>query len=87
LAGVDTLWEIIQDHRKRLSATGELEEKRRRQALAWMWSRIEDGLKERFFSNHTVKARLRDIEASVERGDLSPTAAAETLLFLLDNDR
>jgi len=55
LAGVDTLWETILDYRKRLSATGELEEKRRRQALAWMWSRIEDGLKERFFGNHTVK--------------------------------
>jgi len=86
LAGVDTLWETILDYRKRLSATGELEEKRRRQALAWMWSRIEDGLKERFFGNHAVKDRLRDIEASVERGDLSPTAGAETLLFLLDKD-
>jgi LAO/AO transport system kinase len=87
LSGVNTLWETIQDHRRRLSATGELDAKRRHQALAWMWSRIEDGLKERFFSNHTVKARLRDIEASVERGELSPTVGAETLLFLLDNDR
>jgi LAO/AO transport system kinase len=84
---VDTLWETIQDHRRQLSATGELDEKRRHQALAWMWSRIEDGLKERFFSNHKVKARIRDIEASVERGELSPTVGAETLLFLLDNDR
>jgi len=87
LSGVDTLWETIQDHRRRLSATGELDEKRRRQALAWMWSRIEDGLKERFFGNHKVKGRLREIEASVKRGELSPTAGAEKLLFLLDNDR
>jgi LAO/AO transport system kinase len=85
LAGLDTLWDTILDYRKRLSASGELDEKRRRQALAWMWSRIEDGLKERFYSNPTVNDRLRDIEASVERGDLSPTVGAETLLFLLDN--
>ena len=87
LAGVDTLWETIRDYRKRLSATGELDEKRRRQALAWMWSRIEDGLKERFFGHPAISDRLREIEASVERGDLSPTVGAETLLFLLDKDR
>ena len=52
-----------------------------------MWSRIDDGLKERFFSNPTVKARLREIEASVARGEISPTVGAETLLFLLDNNR
>ena len=87
LTGVDTLWETIQDYRKRLSTTGELEEKRRRQALAWMWSRIEDGLKERFFDHPAINDRLPEIEASVERGDLSPTVGAETLLFLLDKNR
>ncbi|BBO69629.1 ATPase/protein kinase [Desulfosarcina alkanivorans] len=87
LDGVDTLWETILDYRKRLSATGELDEKRRRQSLAWMWSRIEDGLKERFYDNPAISDRLGDIEASVERGDLSPTVGADTLLFLLDKDR
>ncbi|BBO76305.1 ATPase/protein kinase [Desulfosarcina widdelii] len=86
LAGVDTIWETIKDYRSKMSATGELEEKRRRQALAWMWSRIEDGLKDRFFDHPAVGERLREIEASVERGDLSPTMGAETLLFLLDKD-
>ena len=61
--------------------------KRRHQALAWMWSRIEDGLKERFFNHPQVGARLREIEVSVQRGELSPTIGAETLLFLLDNNR
>ncbi len=84
--GVDTLWETIQNHRQKLSATGELEKNRRRQALAWMWSRIEDGLKDRFFNNPTVKMHLRDVEASVERGELSPIIGAESLLFLLDNN-
>ncbi len=87
MAGVEELWDTIQDHRRRLTATGELAEKRRRQALAWMWSRIEDGLKERFFAHPKIKARLREIESSVERGDISPAVGAETLLFLLDNER
>ncbi len=87
LAGIDRIWTTVKDHRQRLSATGELDDKRRRQALAWMWSRIEDGLKERFYSHPRVSARLQDIEASVQRGELSPTVGAESLLFLLDNDR
>jgi LAO/AO transport system kinase len=87
MAGVDNLWATVKDHRQRLSATGELDQKRRRQALAWMWSRIEDGLKERFFGNPEISSRLQEVEASVERGELSPTVGAETLLFLLDNNR
>ena len=87
LAGIDHIWTTVNEYRQRLSATGELDEKRRRQALAWMWSRIEDGLKDRFYNNPKVSARLRDIEAAVQRGELSPTVGAESLLFLLDNNR
>jgi len=85
MAGVDTLWTTVQDHRRRLAETGELAEKRRRQALAWMWSRIDDGLKERFFSNPAVSGKLRETEAKVARGELSAILGAEKLLFLLDN--
>lgn len=87
LAGVETLWETVLDHRQRLSATGELNDKRRQQALAWMWSRIQDGLKERFFNHSGIRSRLKKIESAVARGEISPTVGAETLLFLLDNGR
>lgn len=86
MSGVETLWETVNDYRERMSATGELDQKRRRQALAWMWSRIEDGLRERFFNHPAVDARLRAVQEAVERGELSPTAGAESLLFLLDNN-
>ena len=86
MMGIEPLWKMVQEYRRRLSATGELDEKRRRQALAWMWSRIEDGLKERFFKHPKISSRLREIETSVQRGELSPTVGAENLLFLLDND-
>jgi LAO/AO transport system kinase len=86
MAGVDTIWDTIQDYRERLKITGELAEKRRGQALAWMWSRIDDGLKDRFFENPAVSDRLRGVQGAVERGDLSPTLGADQLLALLDND-
>ena len=85
LTGIDRIWDSVLDHRQRLSATGELDEKRRRQAVAWMWSRIEDGLKERFFGDAQVRDQLPRIKAAVARGEISPTAGAEKLLYLLDN--
>lgn len=87
LSGLDRVWETILDHRRRLEENGELAQKRRQQAVAWMWSRIEDGLRERFFENPAVRSRLKEIQAAVARGDQSPTASAEKLLFLLDNNR
>ena len=86
MAGVDTIWETVQDYRRRLDETGELTEKRRRQALAWMWSRVEDGLKERFFEHPSVSSRLQSVKGAVERGDISPTMGADQLLQLLDKD-
>ena len=85
LEGVDKIWETVCEHRRRLSATGELEEKRRSQALQWMWSLVEDGLKERFFNHPAVRDRLESISTEVKKGLKAPTVAAQELLFLLDN--
>lgn len=84
LDGVNTLWATVQDHRRRLADSGELADKRRRQALAWMWSRIEDGLRERFHNHPAVRRQLHATEAKVARGELSAILGAEKLLFLLD---
>ncbi|MDL2329948.1 methylmalonyl Co-A mutase-associated GTPase MeaB [Desulfosarcina sp. OttesenSCG-928-A07] len=86
-SGFDQVWETIVDHHRRLEKTGELAQKRRQQAVSWMWSRIEDGLKERFFENPDVRSQLKEVQSAVARGDQSPTAGAEALLFLLDNGR
>jgi LAO/AO transport system kinase len=63
-----------------------LEEKRRQQAVDWMWSLVDDGLKERFIRQPDVKKQLPRILREVERGALASTAAADRLLFLLDNE-
>jgi LAO/AO transport system kinase len=83
--GIDTVWQTVLDHRNKLSDTGELEEKRRRQALDWMWMLIEEGLKEKFRSNPKIKKLLPRIIRDIEKGLASPTEAAEELLGLLEN--
>jgi LAO/AO transport system kinase len=85
MKGIDTIWKTVCRHREVFSASHELEEKRRRQAVDWMWSLIDDGLKERFVRQPDIRKQLPRILRDVERGALAPTAASDKLLFLLDN--
>jgi LAO/AO transport system kinase len=82
--GIDAVWAIIQDHRVRLTASGELERKRRGQQQSWFWTMIDDGLKGHFLSRADVKELLPQMEAAVANAKLTPTEAARRLLALLD---
>lgn len=84
MTGIEEIWQTVLDHRKRLSERGELDHKRRNQAVDWMWSLVEEGLKARFYKNPEVKKQLSEIARSVEKGATAPTLAASELLFLLD---
>ena len=83
--GILDIWKAVMDHRERFMRSGLFEKKRRRQALDWMWSLVEEGLKERFKKNRSVMERLPGIINDVNEGKLAPTIAAEELLFSLDN--
>lgn len=82
--GIETIWETVSTHREKLTATGEFDQKRRRQSLDWMWILVEEGLKARFNSNREVQAQLLKIQGAVESGAITPTAAASALLALHD---
>jgi LAO/AO transport system kinase len=84
MTGIRQIWETVLDHRKKLTDAGELDIKRKQQSLAWMWSLVEEGLKERFRKNREVKKCLRKISRKVEDGTMTPTIAAEELLSCLD---
>lgn len=85
--GIEAVWNQVLAHRQKLLQTGELEHRRKKQAVDWMWSLVEEGLKERFYSNPNVKAHLETIKRDVENGSTAPTKAANDLLLLLDNSR
>ncbi|RJP79994.1 MAG: methylmalonyl Co-A mutase-associated GTPase MeaB [Desulfobacteraceae bacterium] len=84
-SGMDQVWDMILSHREKTVAASEFAMKRKRQSLDWMWSMVEDGLQVRFEKNQNVKKELPGILAAVEKGEISPTAAANRLLFFLDN--
>ncbi len=78
--GTRNIWETVLDHRKKMKQTGEFDEKRKSQALEWMWTLVYEGLKQKFNENRRIAEKIPEIAAKVERELISPTAAAEELL-------
>jgi LAO/AO transport system kinase len=87
MAGVDQIWETVKQHRQVFEASGELAANRRQQALAWLQELVDDGLRERFLRHDEIRKQLPRYRREVVGGQISPTAAAEALLFLLDNPK
>lgn len=79
-SGLDALWQSLEDHRTHLEQSGTLAERRRRQQRQWMWSLVEEELLTSFRRHPEVRARLAELEAQVEKGELPPTLAASRLL-------
>jgi len=87
MQGVDRIWDTILVHNKKLIDSGELVDKRKRQALDWMWSIVEQGLKDRFYKHPDIEKVLPKITYEVEKGLTAPTDAAYALLALLNHMR
>lgn len=78
--GLDAIWEQILQHRAMMIETGEFETKRSEQAIHWMWNMIEDGLLSSLRQNDDIAAKTSELEARVNRGELTPSSAATAVL-------
>ncbi|QTA79385.1 LAO/AO transport system ATPase [Desulfonema limicola] len=87
MTGIDEIWNTIAEHRQILTASGEIEAKRKNQALEWMNFLIKEGLETWFKNSHHVKDLLPEIKKDVENGKKAPTVAAGELLLFLEKNR
>jgi LAO/AO transport system kinase len=78
--GIDRFWSTVVAFRDERTPSGELATRRRHQALAWMWERIEAGLRQAFKNNPAVQTLLPTLKADVEQGRLPASTAARQLL-------
>jgi len=62
------------------NANGKLAERRKSQSLAWMWERIDAGLKLQFKQNPQVQALLPQLLKDVSEGRVAASTAARNLL-------
>jgi LAO/AO transport system kinase len=82
-AGIAALWQQVLDHRARLTASGELAERRRAQQVKWMWALLEERMLAPLRADPKLKAKLPQIEAAVAEGRLSPVLAADEVARLI----
>jgi LAO/AO transport system kinase len=77
--GIDDVWQKIERFRATIGPE-RLAEKRIRQARAWMWNEIEEGLLTELRGHPKVARRIGELEAKVVAGAITPTTAARIIL-------
>ncbi len=82
--GLDMLWAKILEHREKMTATGEFDQRRQRQAVEWMHEMLNDRVMTSLHSNPKIAVRMPTIDAEVRSGRLLPTLAVDEILALID---
>jgi LAO/AO transport system kinase len=80
--GIAAFWEAAKRFRDLATASGDLAARRHEQDQAWMWERIDAGLKARFRDHPAVRAALPECSEQVRAGTLAASVAARRLLDL-----
>ncbi|MCX7621185.1 MAG: methylmalonyl Co-A mutase-associated GTPase MeaB [Acidimicrobiales bacterium] len=78
--GIDEVWAAVIAFRDSLQRSGEFGSNRARQAIAWLWSEVDETLLHDFKAHPKVRALAPALERAVAAGETSPTAAARKLL-------
>jgi LAO/AO transport system kinase len=80
--GIDGFWAAVNEFKTLQTADGKLAKRRQQQSLAWMWERIDAGLKLQFRQNPRVRALLPQLLKDVTDGRVAASTAARNLLNL-----
>jgi LAO/AO transport system kinase len=80
--GLADFWRAAQQFRELALASGRLTMRRHEQDQAWMWERIDAGLKSSFRAHPAVCAALPEFSEQVRAGQLAASVAARRLLDL-----
>jgi len=78
--GLDEVWDAVAQHHDRLAASGELEARRSRQRVAWMWAMVDERLRQAVRDHPHVAAAAPRLEQAVRAGDRTAAEAAAAIL-------
>jgi LAO/AO transport system kinase len=78
--GLESFWSAVTQFQSLQTANGLMAQRRQNQALAWMWERIDAGLKLAFKNNAAVREQLPALTAAVQAGQMAASTAARNLL-------
>jgi LAO/AO transport system kinase len=80
IRGIAEVWQTVIEHHELMQSTGHFEERRRRQARAWMWKLIDEGVARAFREHPGMSDAIAREEEAVVAQKTTPAAAARTLL-------
>jgi len=78
--GVDAFWAKVLEFKALQTSNGKQVSRRQNQSLAWMWERIDAGLKHAFRQHPAVRALLPLLTQDVMEGRLAASTAARNML-------
>ena len=78
--GLVEFWAAVTKFQTLQTANGRWASRRQQQSLAWMWERIDAGLKQAFRQHPAVQADLAQTLAQVQAGTLAASTAARNML-------
>ena len=84
--GVPELWEKVSHFESLQKANGKFDSRRKEQSGAWMWDRIDAGLKNAFRNNVAVQELLPILSAQVNQGTMAASVAARRLLEAMGHE-
>ncbi len=79
-SGVEAFWAKVLEFKALQFANGKQITRRQAQALAWMWERIDAGLKQAFRQHPAVQALLPQLTQDVLQGRMAASTAARNML-------
>ena len=81
--GLDGLWQQVEMYRAKMEASGEWQEKRAIQQVAWMWDLLQQRMMAALTGNEQTAARVKELEHSVRTGEASVSLAVDELTGLM----
>ena len=81
--GTSGVWDVVLAYWKKMKQTGEFDKRRKKQAVDWMWTLVDEGLKSRFNEDAAISGLIPEMTEDVYKERISPSLAAARLLDCL----
>ncbi|MCU0344559.1 MAG: methylmalonyl Co-A mutase-associated GTPase MeaB [Ignavibacterium sp.] len=78
--GISELWDVIKEFEKTVKQSGVFNQRRKDQAIEWVFRMVEDTLVDEFYSNDKVQKVIDSVNQEILADKITPTHAAEKLL-------
>ena len=83
-AGIDEMWGVVESFMNTVKTSGVFVKRREQQTLSWVYTMVEDYIKQKFYNCEAVARERPSVENRVTSGSLSATEAASELIRLYE---